>query len=84
MFKNQNLAQLIRLSKESSKKLNLELAILDETFGETLKGAPETDKSEIEKLRGMSQRAIALAKAGKTEEANAVIKQYQDGSKSNR
>jgi len=84
MFKSNNLNQLLQLSQEMSKKLDVEMRIFDETFNETIRNAPDEDKAAVEELKGLSQKAIALAKEGKVNEANKIINDYQNGRKSNR
>jgi hypothetical protein len=58
-------------------QLNLEISIFDKTLAQTLENAPEADKGKIEEVKALAQRAINLAKMGKAEEAQAVIKQFQ-------
>lgn len=84
MFKGKSLKQLIEISKQTTKKLNVELEILDKTLDETIKQVPDEQKSEVEKIKGNAQRVFALMKKGKIKEANELIKTMQDGSKSNR
>lgn len=83
MFEDKTLKELHRLSRESSKKMNLELRILDKTLDETLKNVPDEHKSEIEKVKALSQKSIYLAKDGKLKKAQELIKKFRDGRKSN-
>lgn len=55
-------------------------AIFETLLQEAVKGAPEEDKPIIEKVRIMSIKAVALAKEGKSEEAQNLIKQFEYGS----
>lgn len=84
MFKQNNLKQLQEMARESSKKLNLELRIFDETMAEAIKGAPEEHKKTIEEIKGLSQKAINLAKNGKVKEAQQIIKDFNNERKNNR
>ena len=84
MFKQNNLKQLQEMAKESGKKLNLELRIFDETMAEAIKGAPSTDKNAIEQIKGLSQKAINLAKNGKVKEAQELIKDFNNERKNNK
>lgn len=43
----------------------------------TVKGAPEADKQKIEQIRLLSIKAIELAKQGKSDEAQQLIKQFE-------
>lgn len=42
----------------------------------TVKGAPEGDKQKIEEIRVLSIKAIELAKQGKGDEAQQLIKNF--------
>ena len=84
MFKNSNLKQLQEMAKESSKKLNLELRIFDETMAEAIKGVPDSEKQIVEQVKGLSQRAINLAKNGKIEQAQQIIKDFNNERKDNK
>lgn len=54
-------------------------------FGDVLsvavKGAPVEHQKEMEDLRVMALKAINLAKQGKQDEANQLIKKFSDGRK---
>lgn len=84
MYKGKNIKQLQEMARESSRKLNLELRIFDETMSEAVKGAPEEQKAEIENVKAMCQKAISLAKAGKLDKAQETIKDFQNGRKNNK
>lgn len=43
----------------------------------TVKDAPDSDQKKIEEIRVLSKKAIQLAKEGKGDEAQKLIKQYQ-------
>lgn len=82
MYKGKTLDQLNQLSKmavESSKQLNQQMGILEETISETLRNAPEDQKIEIEKLKGLTNKAINLAQQGKIEDVNELIKSFKNG-----
>lgn len=83
MFKSDQLNSLIKLAEESKNQMNIHIRIFDETMSEMIKGVPEKDKGEIEKFKALSQRAINLAKEGKSEEAQELIKNFQNGRKGN-
>lgn len=84
MFKNQNLNSLLQLAEESRKQMNLQMSIFDGVLNEMVKEVPEKDKDKIEEFKALTQRAINLAKEGKTEEAQELIKNFQNGCKNNR
>jgi len=58
--------------------------IFDETLTQAVKGADKSDKPEIERIIALSKRAIGLAKQGKSEEAQELIRNFKpNGSKNN-
>lgn len=70
-------------AKKMASSINQQNTIFEQTLQEAVKGAKEEDKPEIERVRVLSIRAIALAKQGKSQEAQDLIKQFTDGSQSN-
>ncbi|WP_440881401.1 hypothetical protein [Tenacibaculum sp. C7A-26P2] len=83
-YKDLNIQQLLNLSKKASSQINLQVQILDTTFSELLKNLPQDEANEIDKLKALTQKAISLAKQGKAEEAQEIIRNYQNGRKSNK
>jgi len=83
MFDNKGLDKLLRMAEESQKTLDLHMRIFDVNMDETIKKAPEEDKKAIEECKGICQSFINLAKNGKFEEGEELIKKYKDGRKSN-
>jgi len=83
MFKSEQLNSLLKLAEESKNQMNLQIRIFDETMVEMVKGVPEEDKEQVEHFRALSQRAINLAKEGKSQEAQELIKNFQYGRKGN-
>lgn len=79
MYKSANLNSLLQLAEDSKKQLNLSLAIFDETMNEAIRNVPDADKGEVERFKAISQQAINLAKAGKSKEAQELIKNFTDG-----
>ena len=77
MFSSNNINQMLELAKRSSIQLNQEIAIFDKILLDTIKNAPEDDKSDIERVKALATKAINLAKMGKAEEAQQVIKDFQ-------
>lgn len=83
-YKDLNIQQLLNLSKQASSQINLQVQILDTTFSDLLKNLPQDEANEVDKLKALTQKAINLAKQGKAEEAQELIRNYQNGSKSNK
>ena len=79
MYKSANLNSLLQLAEDSKKQLNLSLAIFDETMNEAIRNVPDADKGEVERFKAISQQAINLAKAGKSKEAQELIKNFTNG-----
>ena len=75
----------LELAKETINQMSNQNRIFDQTLQEAIKGASDKDKPELERVRVLSLRAIALAKQGKNAQAQELIKQFKRdyGSKSN-
>lgn len=84
MFDNDYLNQLIKLGKTSTESANTQMKVLDETMKEMLRKVDDKDKPEIEKLMVTMNKSIALAKQGKSAEAQEIIKNFSDGRKSSK
>lgn len=73
----------IKRQAEMSKKLFAEInnqnRIFEQTIESAMKGAPESDKPELNRIRMLTKKAIALAKDGKSEEAQQLIKDFKHG-----
>lgn len=67
------------LSKKLFAELNNQNRIFENIIESAMKGAPEKDKPEINRIRMLTKKAIALAKEGKSEEAQQIIKDFQHG-----
>lgn len=79
-----NIKKQIELGRKSIKELQNQNAIFDELLTETIEGVPEEQKNLVQEIKVLSQRAFALAKQGKTEEAQTLIKQMQNVGKSSK
>lgn len=74
-----HLQQLSKMAMESSKQLNQQMSILENVMSETLKNAPEENKAEIEKVKALTNKAINLAKQGKMQDVDQIIKYFKNG-----
>ena len=84
--KQERIDQLKKLSAmavESSKQLNSQIGLVGDVLAETLRDAPEEHKRDVEELQALMTKSINLAKQGKTDKVNEIIKQYKDGRKNN-
>ena len=81
---NEYLQQLIELSKQNSKQIEIDLKIFESTFDGVLKNAPDKDRDVLEKMNALTKKAIILAKDGKTNEANEILNQIKNECKSNK
>lgn len=63
--------------KKLLKEVNKQNRIFENIIDSALKGAPESDKSEINKIRILSQQAVNLAKQGKLDDAQNLIKNFK-------
>lgn len=76
-FKNIN-AQL-KLSEKAIQEYKKQNRIFEQILSEAIKGAPEKDKSEIQKVKSFTEKVKGLVKEGKLEEAQTLIKNYTHG-----
>jgi hypothetical protein len=74
----------MELAKKSISEIKNQNTIFETLLHEAIKGAPEEDKQEIERVRALSVKALNLAKAGKTKEAQDLIKNFRHGGQSNK
>tara|TARA_R110000851_G_scaffold108617_1_gene230027 strand:- start:12184 stop:12423 length:240 start_codon:yes stop_codon:yes gene_type:complete len=74
---------VLKQQAESAKKLFSEINNQNRIFGEliddAMMGAKETEKPEINKIQMLTKKAINLAKQGKLDEAQTLIKNYRNG-----
>lgn len=74
-----NIKAQLELSKKAIQETKNQNRIFETILQEAIKGAPKEDKKEIQRLQNMSRKAINLAKQGKLEEAQTLIKSFSDG-----
>ncbi len=84
MFKTEDLAQLQKNSELLAEQMKQSFSIFEKKIEDALLQAPEEDKKAIEDVKAVTQRAINLAKMGKAEEANKLLKDFQNGRQSNK
>lgn len=77
------LKEQLENAKKLASSIKQQNTIFEATLQEAVKGAKEEDKPEIERVRVLSIKAMALAREGKSQEAQDLIKQFKDGSQSN-
>lgn len=73
------LKQQLETSKKMFSEINNQNRIFGELIDNAMKGAPDQDKPEISKMKLMMTKAVNLAKQGKTEEAQTLVKQFSNG-----
>lgn len=78
MSNRKDLKQLIELSNKARKQMKLEMKVMDKTFDEMTQKLPEEEAKEVANLKALNKKAIALAKEGKADEAQEIIKNYRD------
>lgn len=74
-----SLKEQMEASKKMFNEINNQNRIFGELIDNAMKGAPDQDKSEISKIKLMAKKAINLAKQGKSEEAQTLIKNFSNG-----
>jgi len=78
-----NIKAQLELSKKALSEYKKQNTIFEQILQNAIKGAPEEDQGEIEKIRILTIKVTNLAKAGKLEEAQTLIKDYQNGGQGN-
>lgn len=71
----------LALAEKSAREIKNQSRIFENTLQEAVKGAPIEAKSQIDQIRVLSAKAISLAKQGKMEESQQLIKDFQNGRK---
>lgn len=84
MFDNSKLLELTKLAEKSIDELQGQINLFDLYLQETIKSVSEEDKKEVEKVRAISTQAFELAKMGKANEAQELIKKFEDERKGNK
>lgn len=84
MYNNKSLAELQKMAITANKQLDIQMAIFEKSIQEVKKNVSDDEKIAIEKLQGLSQKAINLAKKGKSNEATELIKNFNYGGKGNK
>ena len=79
MIDIENVQQQQKMVQKMIEEINNQNRIFEQTIDSAMKGAPESDKKEIEKIRILAKKAISLAKQGKSDEAQNLIKQFSHG-----
>ena len=79
MIDIENVQQQQKMVQKMIEEINNQNRIFEQTIESAMKGAPESDKKEIEKIRILAKKAISLAKQGKSDEAQNLIKQFSHG-----
>ena len=83
MFKSGNIKALTNLADKAIDQMNEEIAIFGKTLDQSIINAPEGDKTIIQDFKALTTKAFNLAKMGKADEAQALIRSFQHGSKNN-
>ncbi|HET8839200.1 MAG TPA: hypothetical protein VFM82_09450 [Flavobacteriaceae bacterium] len=78
MSNKADLDQLKRLSNEANEQMKRQMNLLDGTFNEMMVKLPNDEAKKVERLKVLTQKAILLAKQGKADEAQKIIKEFQN------
>ena len=70
-------------SKKMTSGIKEQSCIFENILQDTVKRADESEKPAIEQTIALTKRALALAKQGKREEAEKLIKDFKYGSQDN-
>lgn len=78
-----NIQSQLELSRKAISEMNKQNTIFETLLQEAIKGAPEEDKKEIDRIRSLTLKVQKLAKEGRIEEAQTLIKEHNYGGKNN-
>ena len=78
------LQELLKSSEKAVSEIKNQNRIFETTLQEAVKGAPIEEKDNIDQMRIFSLKIIELAKQGKSEEAQQLIKEFKNGGQSNK
>jgi len=84
MSKTDNIEALTRLADKAIDTMNEEIAIFEKTLDKTISMSPSSDSEIIREYKALTQKAFNLAKMGKADEAQALIRSFQHGSKNHK
>lgn len=84
MFRNNSIEELQKMASKCTEQMNLQMAIFEKSLQEVKENVSDKEKGEIEKLQALSNKAINLAKKGKSDQASELIKNYNYGRKSSK
>jgi len=79
MSNRKDIEELMQLSQQASKQMKTQMNLMDANFKHLMKELPDDEAKEVSNLQVLSKKAFALAKEGKTEEAQELIKNYKNG-----
>jgi hypothetical protein len=79
MSNRKDIEELMQLSQQASKQMKNQMNLMDANFKILMKELPADQSKEVSNLQVLSKKAFALAKEGKTEEAQELIKNYKNG-----
>lgn len=74
--------ELLSTSRKALEQIQNQTRIFEGVIDNVLENAPNGDKQEIQGVQILMKKALNLAKQGKGEEAQKIIKDFQDGRKS--
>jgi len=74
-----NIEQLLQLSQQNSERIKSDMKMFDAVFDNVQNTVPDDQKGELQRVRAQMNKAINLAKEGKTNEANDVINNLKNG-----
>lgn len=83
MINIENIKRQCELAKSAVSEIKKQNRIFETLMHEAIKGAPEEHKKDIQRIQVLATKAINLAKQGKSEEAQNLIKDFQNGSTNN-
>lgn len=81
MINEETIRQQMDMTNKSVDELKKLSANFEHTMSDMVKKAPKEHQQQLEAVRVMTVKALNLAKQGKNDEAQQIIKDFQNGSK---
>lgn len=79
-----NIRQQIESSKQMISVFKKQNLIFESVIDQAIKGVPTENQHEVQKVKNLYLKAKNLAKQGKMDEVNALIKEFTDGRKNSK
>lgn len=70
--------QQMKMADKAIDQIKIQTRNFEQLMEQSVKSVPDADKQKVEEIRVLSIKAFELAKQGKGDEAQQLIKKFQD------